>query len=269
MDDQQTPLEQLRAVMAALRTPGTGCPWDLKQNFASISPYTIEEAYEVVDAIARGNMDDLKLELGDLLLQVVFHARMAEEQGLFDFNDVAIAISDKMKYRHPHVFSDTHVADAGQVQDNWEALKAAERAEKAPDSGPQSLMDDVPTALPGLTRAVKLQKRAAQVGFDWQAAAPILAKLDEEVAEFKAEMNAEAIDEQRLTDEFGDILFVMANLARHLKLDPETAIRSTNRKFDRRFRFIEQKALENGEKMDEMSLEALEAYWQESKHIVG
>ena len=269
MDDQQTPIEQLRAVMAALRTPDTGCPWDLKQDFASIAPYTIEEAYEVVDAIARGNMDDLKLELGDLLLQVVFHARMAEEQGLFDFNDVAMAISDKMKYRHPHVFSDTHVADAGQVQDNWEALKAAERAEKAPDSGPQSLMDDVPTALPGLTRAVKLQKRAAQVGFDWQAAAPILAKLDEEVAEFKAEMNAETIDEQRLTDEFGDILFVMANLARHLKLDPETAIRSTNRKFDRRFRFIEQKALENGEKMDEMSLEALEAYWQESKHIVG
>ena len=269
MDDQQTPIEQLRAVMAALRTPDTGCPWDLKQDFASIAPYTVEEAYEVVDAIARGNMDDLKLELGDLLLQVVFHARMAEEQGLFDFNDVAMAISDKMKYRHPHVFSDTHVADAGQVQDNWEALKAAERAEKAPDSGPQSLMDDVPTALPGLTRAVKLQKRAAQVGFDWQAAAPILAKLDEEVAEFKAEMNAEAIDEQRLTDEFGDILFVMANLARHLKLDPETAIRSTNRKFDRRFRFIEQKALENGEKMDEMSLEALEAYWQESKHIVG
>lgn len=269
MDDQQTPIEQLRAVMAALRTPDTGCPWDLKQDFASIAPYTIEEAYEVVDAIARGNMDDLKLELGDLLLQVVFHARMAEEQGLFDFNDVAMAISDKMKYRHPHVFSDTHVVDAGQVQDNWEALKAAERAEKAPDSGPQSLMDDVPTALPGLTRAVKLQKRAAQVGFDWQAAAPILAKLDEEVAEFKAEMNAETIDEQRLTDEFGDILFVMANLARHLKLDPETAIRSTNRKFDRRFRFIEQKALENGEKMDEMSLEALEAYWQESKHIVG
>ena len=269
MDDQQSPIEQLRAVMAALRTPDTGCPWDLKQDFASIAPYTIEEAYEVVDAIARGNMDDLKLELGDLLLQVVFHARMAEEQGLFDFNDVAMAISDKMKYRHPHVFSDTHVVDAGQVQDNWEALKAAERAEKAPDSGPQSLMDDVPTALPGLTRAVKLQKRAAQVGFDWQAAAPILAKLDEEVAEFKAEMNAETIDEQRLTDEFGDILFVMANLARHLKLDPETAIRSTNRKFDRRFRFIEQKALENGEKMDEMSLEALEAYWQESKHIVG
>ena len=269
MDDQQTPIEQLRAVMAALRTPDTGCPWDLKQDFASIAPYTVEEAYEVVDAIARGNMDDLKLELGDLLLQVVFHARMAEEQGLFDFNDVAMAISDKMKYRHPHVFSDTHVDDAGQVQDNWEALKAAERAEKAPDSGPQSLMDDVPTALPGLTRAVKLQKRAAQVGFDWQAAAPILAKLDEEVAEFKAEMNAETIDEQRLTDEFGDILFVMANLARHLKLDPETAIRSTNRKFDRRFRFIEQKALENGEKMDEMSLEALEAYWQESKHIVG
>jgi len=269
MDDQQTPIEQLRAVMAALRTPDTGCPWDLKQDFASIAPYTVEEAYEVVDAIARGNMDDLKLELGDLLLQVVFHARMAEEQGLFDFNDVAMAISDKMKYRHPHVFSDTHVVDAGQVQDNWEALKAAERAEKAPDSGPQSLMDDVPTALPGLTRAVKLQKRAAQVGFDWQAAAPILAKLDEEVAEFKAEMNAETIDEQRLTDEFGDILFVMANLARHLKLDPETAIRSTNRKFDRRFRFIEQKALENGEKMDEMSLEALEAYWQESKHIVG
>lgn len=166
MDDQQTPIEQLRAVMAALRTPDTGCPWDLKQDFASIAPYTVEEAYEVVDAIARGNMDDLKLELGDLLLQVVFHARMAEEQGLFDFNDVAMAISDKMKYRHPHVFSDTHVADAGQVQDNWEALKAAERAEKAPDSGPQSLMDDVPTALPGLTRAVKLQKRASQVGFD-------------------------------------------------------------------------------------------------------
>lgn len=269
MTDQQTPIERLRAVMAALRTPETGCPWDLKQDFASIAPYTIEEAYEVVDAIARDDMDDLKLELGDLLLQVVFHARMAEEQGLFDFNDVANAISDKMQFRHPHVFSDTHVADAAQVQDNWEALKAAERAKKAPNSEPASLMDDVPNALPGLTRAVKLQKRAAQAGFDWQAAAPILAKLDEEVAEFKAEMSAETIDKQRLTDEFGDMLFVMANLARHLKLDPETAIRSTNRKFDRRFRYIEQKAAENGEKMDALSLEALEAYWQESKHIVG
>jgi len=269
LTDQQTQIERLRAVMAALRTPETGCPWDLKQDFASIAPYTIEEAYEVVDAIARDDMDDLKLELGDLLLQVVFHARMAEEQGLFDFNDVANAISDKMQFRHPHVFSDTHVADATQVQDNWEALKAAERAKKVPNSEPASLMDDVPNALPGLTRAVKLQKRAAQAGFDWQAAAPILAKLDEEVAEFKAEMSAETIDKQRLTDEFGDMLFVMANLARHLKLDPETAIRSTNRKFDRRFRYVEQKAAENGEKMDALSLEALEAYWQESKQIVG
>ena len=270
MSQNPTPIERLKSVMAALRDPETGCPWDLGQDFASIAPYTVEEAYEVVDAIERGDLNDLKQELGDLLLQVVFHSQMAQEQGHFTFDDVANAISDKMQHRHPHVFGDSQTNSADAVQSAWEDIKAAERASKPQHAAAEpSLMDDVPLALPGLTRAVKLQKRAARIGFDWQTALPILAKLDEEIGEFKAEMTAETPDLNRLTDEFGDILFVMANLARHLNLDPETAIRSTNAKFDRRFRFIEQSALKNGENIDDLSLDALETYWTQSKPIVG
>ncbi len=270
MSQNPSPIERLKSVMAALRDPETGCPWDLQQDFASIAPYTIEEAYEVVDAIERADLNDLKQELGDLLLQVVFHSQMAQEQGHFSFDDVANAISDKMQHRHPHVFGDSKANSAASVQTTWEDIKAAERAAKSDSQAAEaSLMEDVPLPLPGLTRAVKLQKRAARVGFDWQTALPILAKLDEEIGEFKAEMAVETPDLSRLTDEFGDILFVMANLARHLKLDPETAIRSTNAKFDRRFRFIEQTALQKGEKIDDLSLDQLEAYWTQSKSIVG
>ena len=269
---QQTPIDRLKSVMAALRHPETGCPWDKKQDFASIAPYSLEEAYDVVDAIERNDMDDLRLELGDLLLNVVFHAQMADEQGFFSFDDVANGISDKMERRHPHVFGDVQVDGAHAVKDNWEDIKAAERAEKRHKTNqdvPDSIMDDVPLPLPGMTRAVKLQKRAARVGFDWQEAAPILAKLDEEVSEFKQELEADPQDLSRLQDEFGDMLFVMANIARHLKLDPETAIRSTNAKFERRFRYIEQKALENGQKLDDLPLDEMEAYWVASKTIVG
>lgn len=269
---QQTPIDRLKSVMAALRHPETGCPWDLKQDFASIAPYTLEESYEVVDAIERDDMDDLRLELGDLLLQVVFHAQMAEEKGAFSFDDVADAISEKMERRHPHVFGAVSVDLAEMVKDNWEDIKAAERAEKrqkTAETRPDSLMDDVPLPLPGMTRAVKLQKRAARVGFDWRDAAPILAKLDEEVAEFTHELEQKTPDLSRLQDELGDMLFVMANLARHLKIDPETAIRSTNAKFERRFRYIEQKAVENGEKLEDLPLDEMEAYWLASKKVVG
>ncbi len=272
-DPNQPPIDRLKTIMAALRHPETGCPWDLKQDFASIAPYTLEEAYEVVDAIERGDTQDLRQELGDLLLQVVFHAQMAEEQGDFNFDDVANAISDKMERRHPHVFGDIQVDGTDAVNANWEDIKAAERAEKHTNGDvsdqPDSLMDDIPMPLPGLTRAVKLQKRAARVGFDWQTAAPILAKLREEIDEFSAEMQAETQDKARLTDEFGDMLFVMANIGRHLKLDPETAVRSTNAKFERRFRFIEQKATQNGQSLDDLSLDEMEAYWTQSKADVG
>ena len=272
-DPNQPPIDRLKTIMAALRHPETGCPWDLKQDFASIAPYTLEEAYEVVDAIERGDTQDLRQELGDLLLQVVFHAQMAEEQGDFSFDDVATAISDKMERRHPHVFGDIQVDGTDAVNANWEDIKAAERAEKHTNGDvsdqPDSLMDDIPIPLPGLTRAVKLQKRAARVGFDWQTAAPILAKLREEIDEFSAEMQAETQDKARLTDEFGDMLFVMANIGRHLKLDPETAVRSTNAKFERRFRFIEQKATQNGQSLDDLSLDEMEAYWTQSKADVG
>lgn len=272
-DPNHPPIDRLKTIMAALRHPETGCPWDLKQDFASIAPYTLEEAYEVVDAIERGDTQDLRQELGDLLLQVVFHAQMAEEQGDFSFDDVATAISDKMERRHPHVFGDIQVDGTDAVNANWEDIKAAERAEKRTNGDvsdqPDSLMDDIPMPLPGLTRAVKLQKRAARVGFDWQTAAPILAKLREEIDEFSAEMQAETKDKARLSDEFGDMLFVMANIGRHLKLDPETAIRSTNAKFERRFRFIEQKAAENGQSLDDLSLDEMEAYWTQSKADVG
>ncbi len=272
-DPNHPPIDRLKTIMAALRHPETGCPWDLKQDSASIASYTLEEAYEVVDAIERGDTQDLRQELGDLLLQVVFHAQMAEEQGDFSFDDVANAISDKMERRHPHVFGDIQVDGTDAVNANWEDIKAAERAEKHTNGDvsdqPDSLMDDIPIPLPGLTRAVKLQKRAARVGFDWQTAAPIMAKLREEIDEFSAEMQAETQDKARLTDEFGDMLFVMANIGRHLKLDPETAVRSTNAKFERRFRFIEQKATQNGQSLDDLSLDEMEAYWTQSKADVG
>lgn len=262
-DDQSAPrnparaLESLLDLMARLRDPETGCDWDKVQRFETIAPYTIEEAYEVADAIARGDRADLREELGDLLFQVVFHARIAEEEGAFAFADVAEAITAKMISRHPHVFGDAKAHDAAR----WEDQKAAERAAKAKGG----LLDDIPLALPALLRAVKLQKRATRIGFDWPDLLPVLDKLQEEIGELKAEIEAGSAH-ARLEDEMGDVLFVAANIARHLGVDPETALRSTNAKFERRFRHIEARLAEQG-LSGRQPLETLDALWDEAKAI--
>ncbi|MBL8706488.1 MAG: nucleoside triphosphate pyrophosphohydrolase [Rhodospirillales bacterium] len=261
----QRPIDRLIAIMARLRAPVGGCPWDLEQNFATIAPYTIEEAYEVADAIERNDKPGLREELGDLLLQVVYHARMAEEEGSFAFDDVATAISDKMVARHPHVFGDKEVAGAAGQTRMWEEFKARERAAKAKASGkPQSVLDDVPLALPALMRAEKLQKRAARVGFDWPDVRQVLDKLEEEIAELRAEIDQGGKPE-RVADEVGDLLFVLANLARHLKVDPETALRGCNAKFERRFNFIEQSLAAQGRAPKDATLEEMEALWLRAK----
>jgi len=273
MDDDFPPSERqpgggiarLLAIMARLRDPETGCPWDVKQSFRTIAPYTIEEAYEVADAIEQGDMAALKDELGDLLLQVVFHARMAEEDGLFAFDDVAAAISDKMTSRHPHVFGDRPAATADDVKLTWEAQKEAERAAKAGHSDrPLSALDGVTAALPALLRAEKLQQRAARVRFDWPGVLPVFEKLEEEVGEIK-EVIDQGGDPDRLEDEVGDLLFVAVNLARHLKVDPESALRRTNAKFERRFRAMEARLAAAGERAEDQSLDALEELWQAAK----
>ena len=254
------PIDRLLAIMARLRDREDGCPWDQQQTFATIAPYTVEEAYEVADAIERGDLGDLKEELGDLLLQVVFHARMAEEQGVFGFEDVARAINDKMVRRHPHVFSDEAYGSIGEQKAGWEALKAQERASKGAQA---SLLDDVPVGLPALTRAVKLSKRAAGVGFVWPTVQDVMAKLHEEVAELVREVAAGALEKAR--HEMGDVLFVVANLARTLDVDPEDALRYTNAKFARRFRYIEQRLAERGKTPDQSDLAEMDALWDEAK----
>ncbi|HRE44147.1 MAG TPA: nucleoside triphosphate pyrophosphohydrolase [Terricaulis sp.] len=247
-------------VMARLRDPKRGCPWDIEQNFRTIAPYTIEEAYEVADAIERADLPSLKEELGDLLFQVAFHARMAEEQGAFDFADVAQALADKMIERHPHVFGagDTRTADEQTVA--WEAQKAEKRAA----NGAPSLLHDVPMALPALMRAEKLTKRAARINFDWPTPEPIFDKLDEELAELK-EARASG-DQEHIAEEMGDILFVMANLARKLKVDPEEALRRANAKFTKRFQFIEARLAKAG-KSGAQPLDEMEALWLEAKRV--
>lgn len=258
------------ALMARLRDPGNGCPWDRVQTFATIAPYTIEEAYEVADAISRGDVSALQDELGDLLFQVLFHARMAEEAGMFDFAAVCGGLVEKMTRRHPHVFGAVEASHAAAVVPVWEQIKSAERAAKAKAEGRRpSLLDGVPAALPGLTRAVKLQKRAAKVGFDWPSVAPVIAKVREELAELEAELTvlpAEAISHgpphERVEAEIGDILFAVANLARHLGVDPEAALRLTNQRFTGRFQHIEE-ALGDG--LASASAEAMEAAWEEAK----
>jgi tetrapyrrole methylase family protein/MazG family protein/ATP diphosphatase len=262
--DHAHPIFRLVEIMARLRDPAGGCPWDLEQSFATIAPYTIEEAYEVADAIERGDLKDLRDELGDLLLQVVFHARMAEEAGAFSFADVARAINDKMVRRHPHVFGEARHRSAAEQTVAWETIKAGERSAKA-GAGPASLLDDVPVALPALTRAVKLSRRAARVGFVWPSAAEVLAKLREEVAELEAEVGAAEIDRARVADELGDVLFVCANLARDLDIDPEAALRGTNAKFVRRFRFIEAALAARGSSPEASDLAEMDALWNAAK----
>ena len=262
------PLERLLAVMARLRDPDGGCPWDLEQSYATIAPYTIEEAYEVADAIEREDLADLKDELGDLLLQVVFHAQMASEERAFDFAAVAESVAEKMIRRHPHVFGTAEAEAAETVSVNWETIKAAERAAKAKD-GKSSALDGVARGLPALLRAVKLQKRAARVSFDWGAVAPVLAKIEEELDELKSEIAEDQPHPERLQDELGDLLFAVVNLARHLKIDPEAALRHTNNKFERRFRALEAELTAGGADLAEAGLEAMEAAWQRAKVAEG
>jgi ATP diphosphatase len=252
-------IRRLLDIMAALRDPASGCPWDRAQSFASIAPYTIEEAYEVADAIARQDMEALPDELGDLLFQVVYHARMAEESGTFAFADVARAIADKMVRRHPHVFGDAAARDAAAQTTAWEAQKSAERAARA-ETG---TLAGIPVGLPALTRAAKLTSRAARVGFDWPDAEAVLDKLDEEVAELRAELPG--ADPARLADELGDMLFVLANLARKLHLDPELCLRQANAKFAGRFNAVEQRLATTGKAPADATLEEMESEWQAVK----
>ena len=253
-------MQQLLEIMQRLRDPEKGCPWDVEQVFSTIAPFTIEEAYEVADAIARGNMSDLKDELGDLLFQVVFHAQMASEQGSFDFEDVHQAVCDKMLRRHPHVFAGFEIKDAAHQTQVWESYKAEERKDK----GEHSLMDGIPAGMAELQRSVKLQKRAGKAGFDWPSADPVMDKFDEELAEMRAAMKSG--DRDAMEDELGDLLFVATNLARQLNIDPGTALRRGNAKFERRFRAME-KAAGGQDGLELMDLEAMEDLWQTIKKI--
>jgi len=255
-------ITRLIEIMAVLRTPGTGCPWDLEQSFETIAPYTLEEAYEVADAIAREDLDHLKVELGDLLLQVIFHARMAEEQDRFDFGDVVESITSKLIRRHPHVFADEHGRTAESVKGLWERIKAEERAECGTIS-PAGALAGVPVALPGLTRALKLQDKAGQVGFDWNDPRAVLAKIREEADEIEA-----ALDGGQIVDaaaEVGDLLFAVVNLARHLHADPEGVLRAANFKFERRFAAIEQALVARGMTPKDATLSEMDALWDEAK----
>ena len=259
-----TPVDRLNAIMVRLRDPDGGCPWDVEQTFRTIAPYTIEEAYEVADAIERGDWNDLKGELGDLLFQVVFHARMAEEQGLFAFDDVATAIADKLERRHPHVFGpngplEAARADGAAQKARWEDIKAGERKAKAQ----HGVLDDVPVGLPALARAAKLTKRAARVGFDWPSTDEVFDKFVEEVAELRAEIAAGDVEKAR--EEIGDLLFVMANLARKLGLEPEDALRGTNAKFVRRFAFIEAELARTGRTPEQSDLAEMDRLWDAAK----
>jgi ATP diphosphatase len=252
---------RLIEIMAALRTPGSGCPWDLDQTFDTIAPYTLEEAYEVADAIARGDLDHLKDELGDLLLQVVFHARMAQEQSKFDFGGVVEAITTKLIRRHPHVFADEHGQTAEAVKGMWERIKAEEKADRGEE--PEGALSGVAVALPALTRALKLQNKAGQVGFDWNDPRAVLAKIREEADEIEAALDAQ--DEAHAATEVGDLLFAVVNLARHLQADPEGILRATNRKFERRFASIERALAAQGKRPQDATLAEMDALWDAAK----
>lgn len=265
-------------IMAALRTPVTGCPWDLEQDFSTIAPYTVEEAYEVAEAISRNDLDDLREELGDLLLQVVYHSRMAEEQGAFSFPDVVEAITKKMIRRHPHVFGDDTARTSGMAKGMWDRIKAEEKAERKarraalglPGTEP-GYLDAVPSAFPALMEAEKIQRRAARVGFDWDSFAPVIAKIREELDELEAELKDHTAPvvtgnvPDAIKDEMGDVLFALANLARHLEVEPEDALKRTNAKFRRRFAAIEAEATRRGVALEDMTLDEMEAVWQAAK----
>lgn len=259
-------IARLIEIMAALRTPGSGCPWDLEQSFASIAPYTIEEAYEVADAITRGDLDDLRDELGDLLLQVVFHARMAQEQGAFDFGDVVQALTEKLVRRHPHVFGEARGLTPKAVEGLWERIKAQERARKPAARGREgatAALAGVPVALPALTRALKLQAKAGKVGFDWNDPLAVLAKIREEADEIEAELATG--QRTAAAAEVGDLLFAVVNLARHLDVDPEATLRAANRKFEQRFAAIERALADRGKTPQAATLEEMEELWNEAK----
>jgi len=255
-------IARLLEIMAALRTPGSGCPWDLEQTFRTIAPYTLEEAYEVADAIARGHLTDLKDELGDLLLQVVFHARMAEEQGRFDFGDVVEGITAKLVRRHPHVFADAEGRTAAHVETLWERIKAEEKAGRS-EAEAGGALSGIPVALPALTRALKLQNKAGRVGFDWNDPRAVLAKIREEVNEIEAELDG--ADKDKIGAEVGDLLFAVVNLARHLNADPEDVLRQANLKFERRFGAIERALAARGRTPAESTLAEMDALWDAAK----
>jgi MazG family protein len=261
------PIDRLLTIMARLRDPQAGCPWDLKQTFRTIAPYTIEEAYEVADAIERDDLNSLRNELGDLLFQVVFHSQMASEQGAFGFDDVVNAICDKMERRHPHVFGDAKIETAEAQTIAWDELKRRERAASA-----DSILADVPLGLPALTRANKLGKRAAEVGFEWPDTYGALDKVAEEIEEIRAELKGESEggpdgkpNLNAISNEIGDLLFSLVNVCRYLKIDPETSLRHANAKFERRFRYIEQRLQAQGKKPEEVSLEEMDVLWEEGK----
>lgn len=254
------PMRRLRAIMARLRAPDGGCPWDRAQTAESIVPYTLEEAYEVGEAVASGDIDAVRDELGDLLFQVVFQARLGEEAGHFDFDTVAAAIGDKLLRRHPHVFADAEFAHDQEREAAWESAKAEERIGR----NRHGAMDDIPLALPALARATKLQRRARRVGFDWDVAASVIGKIREEIDEVQTEFDR-GMDPERLTDEVGDVLFSVVNWARHLGVDPETALRGSNRKFEQRFRAMEAMAEDRGRPLETLDSDALEALWDEVK----
>ena len=256
-------LDRIIDIMRRLRDPESGCPWDVEQDFSTIAPYTIEEAYEVADAVQREDTNDIRDELGDLLLQVIFQSRIAEEAGLFTLADVARSISDKMIDRHPHVFGDEDRPQIEEQSGRWEAIKAAERAKR----GKTGVLDDIAAGLPPMLRALKLQKRAARVGFDWTRMDDIIDKLHEETAELRSEVARDKVDQDRVIDEVGDVLFVAVNLARRAGVDPETALMGCNSKFEQRFRYIEKESEKNGNSIHDLTLDEMESLWQEAKSV--
>jgi ATP diphosphatase len=263
--EDKSGIDKLIAIMSMLRDPENGCPWDLKQSFASIVPHTIEEAYEVADAIAREDFPDVKKELGDLLFQVVFYAQLGNEESLFDFDDIANTMSEKLLRRHPHVFGDTDLCDEAEIKAIWEQEKAKERLEN--NASHLSVLDDIPLAMPALSRAYKIQKRAASVGFDWPDVNGALDKVHEEIDEVKQELDAKCIDADKLADELGDLYFALTNVVRHLGFKPEEVVTKANQKFESRFRVVEQLAHQSSNSMTEMSLQQLDSLWEQAKAL--